>query len=224
MNFPRNSRGGALVGVLALVGGLILGAAALSGLRFMGVDPVAKYLPNEKPVEEPPPVDNLSTPKELELRRMLTDVKKSKDMLDKERQDVATQNRMLAQERATLDQMKQQIDAAEKSLIEQSAVQNETEQKNMKRLAKMWGQAEPSEIKPIVKALDPTFTARVLFLMPEKLSMPILLALSAEGPEGTQYAADVIQKLRVLRAQAAQAQAQAAQAPATSPVAPGTPK
>lgn len=199
----RSARGAVLVPILCVVIGVLLGLALGLAPRFFNVDPMRwirrETVPVESPeIEKEKKKDDGVHPKEVELRRMIADVSKQRVLLEEREKPLAARAAQLDQERRALDEMKQQMDAVELRVKKSSLELDAAEQKNIKRLAKMWAQMEPTEVVLLVKGLDIDVAAKVISTMQERAAAPILGAM-ATSVEGEKLAPELVLKLKQIK-------------------------
>lgn len=195
----HNQPGRALVPVLAFVTGIVLGAAAVIGTTLVGVN-IRKKLDGKTPKEAPAeaPVSVLAPAGESEVKAMMAELQNLQATLDGDRKKLAVEQKVVAQERVTMELLKKEIEAAEKRLDRFVLAKDAGEEKNLKRLAKQWSQMEPGEVYEIAKGLDEATTARILFSMSDRAAAPILAEFATRGTDGTRLARIITERLRDL--------------------------
>ena len=197
-------RGAALTAVLFLVAGLVLGLAAGIVPRFFNVDPMQfisppPAQPEAAPVETTAPPPPALHPKEVELQRLLLEVTQQRAALEEREKPLAARETQLEVQRRALEELREQLDRAEKDLRHLASVEVKEDQfKNIKKLGKIWSKMEPTEVVPIVKGLDPELTTNVLASMSEPQAAAILGAMGA-SPDSAKLASDVVTGLKRLK-------------------------
>jgi flagellar motility protein MotE (MotC chaperone) len=215
MQADRRNAGGAMVTVLMLVVGLLIGLAAGIVPRFFGVDPMTfiNHTPEAEAraaAEKPAPVlPEALNAKELELRRMIADVTKQRAALEAREKPLIAREVELAQQSKALETMKADINHAEEEMKKFVMLIETDEQKNVKKMAKIWASMDPAEVVPLIRNLDIEVAAKVLGTMSERQAAPILGTL-ATTVETNKIASDVVMRMKKLRQEAPAAPAQEA--------------
>lgn len=189
-----------MVGVLMLVAGLLAGLAAGIVPRFFGVDPMSYFDAEAEPVEagvSAPPPSALNA-REVELRRMIADVSKQSAALEARAKPLAAREGEIAQQARALEAMKAEIERAEGEMKKFVMMLETGEQKNVRKMAKIWASMDPAEVVPLVRHLDVDVAAKVLGTMAERQAAPILGAL-ATTVETSRIASDVVLRMKKLR-------------------------
>jgi len=203
MSRTHSARSAVLVPILCVVIGLVLGLAVGIVPRFFNFDPMRLFKSEAVTLEKAEPGEkkikaDAVQPKEVELRRMIADVTKQRALLEEREKPLTARTAQLEQERKALEEMKLQMDAIEARMKKSSIEMDINEQKNIKRLAKMWAQMEPTEVVSLVKGLDLELAAKVISTMQERAAAPILGAMASAADGGT-LAPDLVQKLRQIK-------------------------
>jgi hypothetical protein len=177
--------------------GLAAGVGAAFGARALGFDPLNHTVATPKAAPQVrESARSRATADEQQLKTMIADLQKVQEQMEADRQKLALEKSVVAQERSTLEQMKAEMDAAEKRIDQFLFAKDASEEKNTKRIAKLWGQMEPSEVYEIAKGLDELTTARILYAMNDRQAAPVLEAFATKGEEGTRLARVVTERLR----------------------------
>jgi len=196
----KTAFGGVLIGVLAWMAGILIGAAAVLGMRHGGLDLYGRMgLVQEQPQDLASSPEESARPKNAELMQMLAEAGRVRQRLENEQREVSLSTVQLQQEREALSTLKKQIEDAEQRVTAHVLTQDEAEKKNIKRLAKMWSQLEPKEVMEIARGLDDLLVAHILRAMNDRQAAPILAALGTFGTEGTKRVATVVKELQILR-------------------------
>ena len=202
--YTTSRRPGVALGPLlvVLVLGTVLGFVVSLLLRQWGVDPlqqgVKPPVESEAKTEASAPAAVVPAPKELELRRLIVDVQKQRAALEQREKDLAARAALVDQDRAKLDDLKKEMDLVEERVKKNSVEMESDEQRNMKKLAKIWAQMEPNEVANLVKGLDPEVVAKVIANMQERQAAPVLGALSSM-PNTERMASELVEKLKRIR-------------------------
>ena len=99
----KHPRGGALVGALLIVVGLVLGAGAMIGLRLAGID----YMTHTGSIGETKAVDDkvpeaVAPPQESQLRSMIAELDRSTKQFERDQSEAHVKWRLMKQEKAAL--------------------------------------------------------------------------------------------------------------------------
>jgi flagellar motility protein MotE (MotC chaperone) len=205
--------------LILMVVGFILGAAAGAGgisfLRTKGTDLAVKVFPvlanpaaaaTETTPDGKPVAPGAgkkgegSSAKELELRRMIVEVKTLREQLAQKEKDVQAREIQQRQDKEQLENTRKQIDTIMAQMNADAVQKDEVDMKNSKRLAKLWSSMEPAEVYRIVKDLDPAMSARIMYAMSERSAAPILGFMALlKDPEAAKLAADLTKRLKAMR-------------------------
>jgi flagellar motility protein MotE (MotC chaperone) len=200
----RSYPGGAIVAVLCLLVGIVIGAAALVAPRmFLKLDPV-KFIKPE--LAWTPPADPNAEeeeakphPREVELRRMIAEVQKQRlSLVEREKPLIAREQEVQNQLRS-VESIKSQIEEAEARLKKAQGELSADEVKNIKTLAKIWSQMEASEAAKMAASVEPDLAVRVLYNMPNEQTAPIFVAL-VSNPDTEKLAVSLTTQYKQLKA------------------------
>jgi flagellar motility protein MotE (MotC chaperone) len=200
----RLYHGGVIVPVLCLLVGIVVGAAAILAPRmFLKLDPM-KYIkpdlawtpPGDPSAEEE---DAKPHPREVELRRMISEVQKQRVALAEREKPLLAREQEVQNQLKSIETIKTQIEEAEARIKKQQLEQNVDEGKNIKTLAKIWSQMEPAEAAKIVSSVDPELAVRVLYNMPNELTAPIFATL-VSNPDTEKLAVSLTTNYKRLKA------------------------
>lgn len=189
--------GGAIVSVLMLLVGIVIGlAAGIAPRLFMKLDPMKFIKPDlayVPPVPVDPAVEALEKvhPREAELKAMIDEVKKQRASLAEREKPLQAREQEIQSQMQALTALKTKIEEAEGGVKKLQAVQNSEEAANVKKLAKIWGQMEPSESAKVMTSVEPEFAARVLYSMSAEQTAPILAVLIGKS-DTEKLAADLM--------------------------------
>lgn len=192
----RRPQGGALVTVLMLLVGIIIGlAAGIAPRLFMKLDPM-KFIKPDLAYTPPPevkPEDLVEKvhPREAELKNMIEEVKKQRAALAEREKPLVAREQEIASQLQTLTALKAKIEEAESAVKKQQVAQNGDEAVNVKKLAKIWGTMEPADSAKVMTSIEPEFAARVLYAMPAEQTAPILQVLIGKA-DTEKYAAELM--------------------------------
>jgi len=198
-------RGLAMMSIIMLMVGLLIGVALVMVPFFIGLDPF-KWLKKDVPapiVEKATEEKDKVLKKRLELDTLINELKKRRAELDSREKPIAAQEARLKQETESLAQLKKEIEAVEKRIIDNNLQLQAAEVKNVKRLAKIWAQMEPSEVAKVVKGLDVDLTTKVISAMQESQSAQIVQALTESNDPGKgALAVKLTERLKQLKQEA----------------------
>ncbi|MCW8130152.1 MAG: hypothetical protein KIS92_07375 [Planctomycetota bacterium] len=201
---PKKSLLGSL---LLFVMGLAAGAGGLIVALSMGVklplpEPAKDAAPGAEAEKPKGPVTADAKAKEIELRSMTSELARERERLDKQKEELDLKAKQVAIDKQTVETLKKLIDDAEKRIAEkvkEDQPDEPSEQKNAKRLGKMWAQMEPVQVLEIIAGLSDETIAQVLYTMSERQSAPILAAMGSAVPEGPRRASIIQLKLKAMR-------------------------
>jgi len=188
--------GGVLVSVLMLLVGIVIGlAAGIAPRLFMKLDPM-KFIKPDLAYVPPPevkPEDLVEKvhPREAELKGMIEEVKKQRASLAEREKPLQVREQEIASQMQALTALKAKIEEAESGVKKLQLAQNNEEAVNVKKLAKIWGQMEPSDSAKVMTSVEPEFAARVLYAMSAEQTAPILQVLIGKA-DTEKYAADLM--------------------------------
>jgi flagellar motility protein MotE (MotC chaperone) len=114
-----------------------------------------------------------------------------KSSLDAEAREVALQMELLSKLKGQLDDIRENID------IKTLEIEGD-EEKNLKRLAEVYGKMDPESAAAILLEMDKERAAKVLYLVTERSAAAIFDAAVGRGPEGVEIAAewaDIIRRM-----------------------------
>lgn len=188
--------GGALVSILMLLVGIVIGlAAGIAPRLFLKLDPM-KFIKPELAYAPPPevkPEDLVEKvhPREAELKAMIEEVKKQRASLAEREKPLVAREQEISSQMQALTVLKAKIEEAESGVKKMQLAQNGEEAVNVKKLAKIWGQMEPADSAKVMTSVEPEFAARVLYAMSAEQTAPILQVLIGKA-DTEKYAADLM--------------------------------
>ena len=133
------------------------------------------------------------------MRREIADVRKQRTVLEDREKSLAGKTAQFDQERKSLAEIKKHMDEVEQRMKKSTIEMELSEQKNIKRLAKMWAQMEPTEVASLIKGLEIDTAVKVMATMQERQSAPILGAIAA-APATEKLASELVVKLKQIKA------------------------
>jgi flagellar motility protein MotE (MotC chaperone) len=202
MNRRRQPSGLALMPVIMLVVGLLIGIALGIVPRLFGFDPLKFLKKEEVPVvaEKVPEEKEKVLKKRLELDTLINEMKRRRAELDARAKPLAAQEALLKQESDSLAQLKKDMEAVEKRIIDNNLQIKTAEVKNVKKLAKMWAQMEPTEVAKVLKGLDVDLATKIMSAMQESQSAQIVQALTeGNDPARAALAVKLTEKIKQLK-------------------------
>jgi flagellar motility protein MotE (MotC chaperone) len=139
------------------------------------------------------------TSQEAEL--LIAELKIEKDSLDRRAKDLKELEDRLKAERLELNVVTQAVHQLQ-AQVDASIVRiNAEEAINIKRLAKTYASMSPDGAAPIMKELEELTLVKILALMKEAESAPIMEAMSKLGPDDSKRVARITERLRFYLAQ-----------------------
>lgn len=188
--------------LIPLVLGLVLGVGTGVGLFWRQAIIIAtavraQHADAEKPAQPEKPWDFWT----LEIENLSAELKDVKATLDVREQALAAREEGLAADLRELEKTRQQIEAL-RTTVAAEMVQFEAEEaKNLKGLAKTYGELTPASAVGIMQQMDETTVVKILYLMKADVVSPILQEMgSSTDPEVIKRAAQLTDRLRLVKA------------------------
>jgi flagellar motility protein MotE (MotC chaperone) len=132
-----------------------------------------------------------------ELDQLIDELRKEREAIaakDKELKELATR---LQVEREELDNTARSIRELQAEFDRDLVRLKEDEAGNLKRLAKMYALMDPASAAHIMKEMDDGVLVKIMLLMKEEQSAPVLDALAKLGSDETKRAARISETLRL---------------------------
>jgi flagellar motility protein MotE (MotC chaperone) len=138
-----------------------------------------------------------------ELDRMIAELQSEKDRVAAKEKQLGELEVRLKAERSELDEATRRIGKLQQEVSRDFLRIKEDEAVNLKKLARMYATMEPASAARIMRELDDTVVVKIMTLMKEGESAPILDTLSKMGEAETRRAAKISENLRLAVAKAA---------------------
>lgn len=161
--------------------------------------------PHEPTQEEIVTKANATAPswefKSQEADMLIAELKTEKESLAKREKDLKELEERLKVERLELNVVTQTVYQLQKQ-VENSIVRITAEEaNNLKKLSRTYAAMSPEGAAPIMKEMEETTLTKILALLKETESAPILEAMSKLGPDEAKRVANISEKLRFYLAQ-----------------------
>lgn len=162
---------------------------AIEGLPFSGEAADAAPKP-------PPPSWAYHNP---DVEYLVLELKNQRKALAEKEQGLKELESRLVSERAELSAVTQQV-ATLRADIDRDIVRiKDDESANIKRLAKMYGGMDAAGASKIFREMDPKLIVKVMSLMKDDQTAPILEALAKTDAAGAKRAAELTDRLRLVQ-------------------------
>ncbi len=132
-----------------------------------------------------------------EVDQMIDHLRKEKEEMAARQKELAELTETLDRQRAELNQATQLVVRLQRQLEENLTRVKEDEQQNLKKLAKVYAGMSPDGAAGIVKNMQDAEAAKLMMVMKDAETGPILEALSKLGPGEAKRAAVISDKLRL---------------------------
>ncbi|MFH1499443.1 MAG: hypothetical protein ABII82_16660 [Verrucomicrobiota bacterium] len=141
----------------------------------------------------------------LEIENLAAELRDHRAALDKREQQITAREERLAAEVRELEKTRRQIEAL-RTALDASRVQFGTEEiRNLKNLAKSYSELSPQAAVGILQKTDEDTAVKILHLMKSDVVSPILQVMGTSAdPELTRRAADLTERLRLVKSPATQ--------------------
>lgn len=134
--------------------------------------------------------------KSQEADMLIAELKAEKELLAKREKDLKDLEERLKVERLELNVVTQTVYQLQKQ-VENSIVRiNAEEANNLKKLSRTYAAMSPEGAAPIMKEMEESTLTKILALLKETESAPILEAMSKLGPDEAKRVANISEKLR----------------------------
>ena len=131
-----------------------------------------------------------------EVDQLLQEIKNEKELLAKRAAELKELEGRLAAERAELNQVTQRVAQIQQEFDQTIVRIKEEETPNLKKLAKMYMTMSPEGASAIFRELDDEVIVKLLVLMKEDQSAPLLEAMAQKGEEQAKRAASLAEAMR----------------------------
>ena len=131
-----------------------------------------------------------------EIDQLLQEVKAEKELLAKRAAELRELEARLAAERAEINQVTQRVAQLQMEFDQHVIRVKEEESANLKKLARLYTTMSPEGTSAIFRELDDEVVVKVLSLMKEDQSAPLLDAMARAGEEEAKRAAAIAESLR----------------------------
>lgn len=133
-----------------------------------------------------------------ELEQLITELKKEKEMIAKRQNELNEVQSRLTVERAELNQLTQTVWQLQMDLEKDITRIKEEEMANLKKLARIYSSMTPETAANILKELPDDVIVKVLSIMKENESAPILELISKGSQNDYKRAALLTEKIRLV--------------------------
>ena len=131
-----------------------------------------------------------------EVDQLLQEVKSEKELLAKRASELKELEARLAAERAELNQVTQRVAQVQMEFDQSVTRIKEDETPNLKKLAKVYMSMSPEAASTIFRELDDQVVVKLLAVMKEDQSAPLLEAMAKQGEDQAKRAAGLAESLR----------------------------
>jgi len=137
----------------------------------------------------------------LEIENLASELKDMKATLAVREQAVAAREERLAADLRELEKTRTQIETLRTTVVAEMVQFEAEEAKNLKTLAKTYGELTPKAAVGIMRQMDETIVVKILHLMKSDAVSPILEEMgSSADPELAKRAAQLTDRLRLVKA------------------------
>lgn len=177
-------------------------SASLAGLLAYLAAFVFAWRPAAVPLQSEPTPSPASTGPSWtfynpEVDSLIAELKKEKETLGAKEKDLAALQDRLQSERAELNQLTQVVLHVQAEFDQNVTRVREHEVANLKRLAKLYATMSPDGAATVFKAMDDTTVVKVLTLMKETETAPVLEVLAKQSAADAKRVAAISEKLRL---------------------------
>jgi flagellar motility protein MotE (MotC chaperone) len=131
-----------------------------------------------------------------EVDQLIQELQKEKKDLTKREAELRELETRLQAERSEINQVTQRVAQLQIEFDQNVTRIKEDEMPNLKKLARMYSSMSPAGVSAILKELDDQTVVKILTLMKEEESAPLLDAMAREGDAQTKRAANISEALR----------------------------
>jgi flagellar motility protein MotE (MotC chaperone) len=131
-----------------------------------------------------------------EVDQLLQEITKEKELLAKRATELKELETRLAAERAELNQVTQRVAQVQQEFDQTIVRIKEEETPNLKKLAKLYMSMSAEGASAIFRELDDQVVVKLLTVMKEDQSAPLLEAMTRQGEEQAKRAASLAEALR----------------------------
>jgi flagellar motility protein MotE (MotC chaperone) len=131
-----------------------------------------------------------------EVDQLLQEMKNEKELLAKRAAELKELEARLAAERAELNQVTQRVTQVQQEFDQTVVRIKEEETPNLKKLVKMYTTMSPEGASAIFRELDDEVIVKLLALMKEDQSAPLLESMARQGDEQAKRAASLAEAMR----------------------------
>src|SRR4051812_18037841 len=147
-------------------------------------------------VEEEPPAVDFWQRHNPEVDQLIQELQREKKDLAKRGAELRELETRLQAERAEINQVTQRVAQLQFEFDQNVTRIKEDEMPNLKKLARMYSSMSPAGVSAILKELDDQTVVKLMSLMKEDESAPLLDAMAKEGDAQTKRAATISEALR----------------------------
>ncbi|MCB1195774.1 hypothetical protein KDK77_06285 [bacterium] len=134
----------------------------------------------------------------LEYSAMMDQLQDKSKLLQDKENELALQASRIKKLESELLATRSELEKIQQETQEQFSLLQESEKKNLKKLAKVYALMEPVQAAPILSALDDDTIINILTLMKERNAARLLGGFAAQNPEMQKRAALISEKMRSL--------------------------
>ncbi len=185
-NYRYNQTGSAAIMILILLFGLIW-----SGLMVGGI----LYLKNVKVQKSK---EDTKSELYLEYSSMLDELKEKKELLSEKEKMLRTQAQRIDELEEELNIARNTLDGIQNEMSTYLVEIEETEKKNLRKLAKVYGLMEPAQAVAIISGLDDETIVNILMNMKERQAARLMGAFATLDSQSQKRAALISERMRTL--------------------------
>lgn len=134
----------------------------------------------------------------LEYSAMMDQLQDKSKLLQDKENELGLQASRIKKLESELLSTRSELEKIQRETQEQFSLLQESEKKNLKKLAKVYALMEPAQAAPILSALDDDTIINILTLMKERNAARLLGGFAAQNPEMQKRAALISEKMRSL--------------------------
>ncbi len=134
-----------------------------------------------------------------EVDQLIKDLKEQRESLEARAEDLNSLEARLKTERTELGQVAESVRKMQAEIEQRITEVKADEIPNLKRLAKSYGAMTPAGAVAILKELDDPAVVKILVMMKDSETGPVLEAMARQGPEEAARAAALTEKIRLAR-------------------------
>lgn len=135
---------------------------------------------------------------QLEYGGMLAELKQKKDLIVQKEEMLAKQEQRIKELEGELAVARKTLESVQQDMASKVIDMEQSERKNLRKLAKLYGLMDPAQAAPILAGLDDGTVVNILMNMNERQAARLIVSFAAQNSDCQRRAALISEQMRKL--------------------------